>query len=91
MGFRIDDALALALLFGLGGKTEARVASVSVSIPSLKSAAFCETIARFYAAGNLPIGMAAGGKPFPDTPMLTVPLEKRTPRVPWSILPASGN
>ncbi|MCC6392534.1 MAG: nucleoside hydrolase [Bryobacterales bacterium] len=77
MGFRIDDALALALLFGLDGKTETRVASVSVSIPSLKSAAFCEVIARFYGARNLPIGMATGGKPFADTPMLTVPLEKK--------------
>jgi inosine-uridine nucleoside N-ribohydrolase len=87
MGSRIDDALALALLYGLDGKTEARVASVSVSVPSLKSAAFCETIGRFYAGAvsgafgamgrTLPIGMATGGKPFPDTPMLTVPLEKK--------------
>lgn len=77
MGSRIGDALALALLFGLDGKAEARVASVSVSVPSLKSAAFCETIVRFYTARELPIGMATGGKPFPDTPMLTVPLGKK--------------
>ena len=46
MGNGIDDALALALLYGFDGKNEARVVSLSVSKPNLKSAAFCDAIVR---------------------------------------------
>jgi inosine-uridine nucleoside N-ribohydrolase len=87
MGNSIDDALALALLYGFDGKNEARVVSVSVSKPNLKAAAFCETIGRFYAGTvsgafggfgrTLPIGLASEGKNPEDTSMLTVPLSKR--------------
>jgi inosine-uridine nucleoside N-ribohydrolase len=87
MGNSIDDALALALLYGFDGKNEARVVSVSVSKPNLKAAAFCEAIGRFYAGAvssgfggfgrTLPIGLASDGKMAEDTPMLTVPLSKR--------------
>ena len=78
MGNRIDAALALASLYGLDGKREARVISLSVSKPNLKAAAFCEVVARFY-AGTLnsgfgrvpPIGMAETGARPEDTPMLT--------------------
>src|SRR5229473_6464875 len=87
MGNSIDDALALALLYGFDGKNEARVVSVSVSKPNLKAAAFCETVGRFYAGTvssgfggsgrTLPIGLSSGGKMPEDTPMLTVPLSKR--------------
>ena len=87
MGNSIDDALALALLYGFDGKNEARVVSVSVSKPNLKAAAFCETLGRLYAGAvsgafggfgrTLPIGLAAPGKMDEDTPMLTVPLAKR--------------
>jgi purine nucleosidase len=87
MGNSIDDALALALLYGFDGKNEARVVSVSVSKPNLKAAAFCEAVGRFYAGAvsgafggfgrTLPIGLAAPGKMDEDTPMLTVPLAKR--------------
>src|SRR4030081_1803958 len=87
MGNRIDDALALALLYGFDGKNEARVVSVSVSKPNLKAAAFCETIGRFYAGTvsgafggfgrSRPIGLASEGKNPGDTSMLTVPLSKR--------------
>src|SRR5215471_4030481 len=83
----IDDALALALLYGFDGKNEARVVSVSVSKPNLKAAAFCETIGRFYAGTvsgafggfgrTLPIGLASDGKTAEDTPMLSAPLAKR--------------
>ena len=45
----IDDVLALALLYGLDGKREARVASLSLSNPSVPAAAFCDAVARFYA------------------------------------------
>jgi len=83
----IDDALALALLYGFDGKNEARVVSISVSKPNLKAAAFCETVGRFYAGTvssgfggfgrTLPIGLSSDGKMHEDTPMLTVPLSKR--------------
>jgi inosine-uridine nucleoside N-ribohydrolase len=87
MGNSIDDALALALLYGFDGKNEARVVSVSVSKSNLKAAAFCEAIGRFYAgpvsgafgafARTLPVGLATDGKMSEDTPMLTVPLSKQ--------------
>ena len=86
MGHSIDDALALALLNGLAGKDEARIASISVSNPSLKAAAYCDVIERFYASATtgpaamffkgLPIGMAAGAGAA-ETPMLTAVLSQR--------------
>jgi inosine-uridine nucleoside N-ribohydrolase len=88
LGNRIDEALALALLYGLDGKGEARVIALSVSKPNLKAAALCEAIARFYAGAasgafgavgrTLPVGLAEEGKLPEDTPMLTVPLSKRS-------------
>jgi hypothetical protein len=68
----IDQVLALAMLFGLQSKTQARLASVSVSRNDLKTASFLDLIARFYAgeqtgAGGfpprtyLPAGMYADG------------------------------
>jgi inosine-uridine nucleoside N-ribohydrolase len=87
IGAGIDDALAMALLFGLYGKGEARVVSITVSRPNLKSAALAEAIGRFYSGAvsgafgavgrTLPIGLRLDGKPAEDTPMLTVPLAKR--------------
>jgi inosine-uridine nucleoside N-ribohydrolase len=86
LGNSIDEALALALLYGLDGKNEARVISLSVSKPNLKAAALCEVIARFYGGASsgafgavgrtLPVGLADEGKSPEDTPMLTVPLSK---------------
>jgi hypothetical protein len=86
LGNSIDEALALALLYGFDGKNEARVISLSVSKPNLKAAALCEAIARFYGGASsgafgmvgrtLPVGLADEGKSPEDTPMLTVPLSK---------------
>ena len=86
MGNRIDTALAMSLLYGLDGKNEARVVSVSVSKSNLKSAALCEAIGRFYAGAvnggfasvgrTLPVGMADDGRMANDTPMFAV-LEKK--------------
>ncbi len=88
MGGRIDGALALALLYGLDGKNEARVVSISVSNPDLKAAAFCEAVGRFYAGAvsgafggfgrTLPVGLATDGPRRGDTPMLAAPLERRS-------------
>jgi inosine-uridine nucleoside N-ribohydrolase len=87
MGNSIDDALALALLYGFEGKSEARVVSVSVSKSNLKAAAFCEAVGRFYAGAvsgafgatgrTLPVGLSVDGKMSEDTPMLTAPLSKQ--------------
>lgn len=86
LGNNIDEALALALLYGLDAKNETRVISLSVSKPNLKAAAFCEAIARFYGGASsgafgamgrtMPVGLADEGKSPEDTPMLTVPLSK---------------
>lgn len=86
LGDSIDEALALALLYGLEGRNEARVISLSVSKPNLKAAALCEAIARFYNGASsgafgaigrtLPVGLADEGKSPEDTPMLTVPLSR---------------
>ncbi len=86
-GNRIDDALALALLYGFDGKGQARVVSMSVTKSNLKAAAMCEVIGRFYGGAvsgaifatgrTLPLGLATDGKMAEDTPMLTVPLERK--------------
>src|SRR5438093_314668 len=44
----IDDALALAMLFGFEGKNEARVISISIDRSNLQTAAFCDAVTRFY-------------------------------------------
>jgi hypothetical protein len=73
---RIDDALALALMYGLDGKRETRVVAMSISRPSLPAAAFCDEVARFYAGAAapflrmLPIGLQTAGKPVEAQPML---------------------
>ena len=84
MANSIDDALALALLCGFDSKHEARIVSVSLSQSSLKAAAFCEALARFYAAAAgrtveriRPIGLSVDGRISEDTPLLTVPLSKQ--------------
>lgn len=86
-GNRIDDALALALLYGFDGKGQARVVSMSVTKSNLKAAAMCEVVGRFYGGAvsgaifaigrTLPLGMATDGRMAEDTPMITVPLERK--------------
>ena len=43
----VDDALAMALLFGLDGKREVRVVSMSVSRSNLQAAIYCDVVGRF--------------------------------------------
>jgi hypothetical protein len=91
LGNGVDAALALALLYGLEGKGEARLVSNSTTISNLKSAAFGDVLARFYAgpppaAGAFggfqrplpPIGMAGNGNLSGDTAVLKAVLEKTT-------------
>ena len=68
LGNTIDDALALAMLFGFQGKNESRVLSVSTTKSSLQAAIFADVLVRFYTgepgpfAGAMPIGLALSGK-----------------------------
>jgi mono/diheme cytochrome c family protein len=84
----IDQVLALAMLFGLQTKGQARLASVSISRNDVKSASFLDLMARFYAgeqtgAGGfpprtyLPAGMYADGPASKSVPpMLEAVLSK---------------
>ena len=90
LGNGVDAALALALLYGLEGKGEARLVSNSTTRSNLNSAAFADVLARFYAgpppaAGARgferempPIGMAETGSLSGDTAVLDAVLEKKT-------------
>jgi hypothetical protein len=62
---RIGDLLALAVLYGLQSKGDARVASISVNRPDLPAAQFCDVVKRYYSGGGffgggLPIGAVEG-------------------------------
>ncbi len=82
---RIDEVLALAMLHGLDGKDEARVAAVAISRPDLRAAQFCDAVRIFYASATtgpaaafmhaMPIGLADGA-PAATPPMLRVALEQ---------------
>lgn len=84
---RIDDVLAISLLYGFDGRNEARVVALSLSRSNLKAAAFCELVGQFYAGAvsaafnaagrTLPIGMTTGGKLSTDLPFFTAPFERR--------------
>jgi inosine-uridine nucleoside N-ribohydrolase len=89
LGGDVDDALAMALLYGLDGKGECRVVGTTVSRPNLKAAALAEIIARFYSGAvnasfnavgrTLPVGLATSGAGSEDTPILTATLARKTP------------
>src|ERR1700744_6411088 len=61
---RFGDILALAVLYGLQSKGEARVTAISVNRPDLAAAQYCDVIKRYYTpgafGGGLPIGAADG-------------------------------
>lgn len=93
-GNGIDDALALAMLYGFEGKNEARLISTSTTKSCLRAAAFCDALMRFYtpappAGGGFggigfgrpspAIGMADNGKMPEDTAVLKAVLGKKTP------------
>jgi hypothetical protein len=80
---RPDAALALALLYGLEGKREVRVASIAVTENSLGAAIFTDAVYRFYQLGPLananrvlPVGLAADKPLPPDSPMVKAVLER---------------
>jgi purine nucleosidase len=51
-GTTIDSVLSLALLHGLEGKREARIASLTINRPGLKAAQFCDAVEKFYASAT---------------------------------------
>jgi hypothetical protein len=85
-GNTIDDALALAMLYGFQGKSESRVISVSTSKGNFKSAVFADILVRFYTGEPtvffppVPIGLAMPGPSPGDTPMIDALLAKSYPR-----------
>ena len=75
----IDQVLALAMLFGLEGRRQIRVAALSTSRFNLRIARFIELVSRFYAGdkpGALvgrnppPIGMSTAGTPSDTVPSM---------------------
>jgi hypothetical protein len=90
LGNGVDAALALALLYRLQGKGEARLISSSTTWSNLSSAAFADVLARFYAGPPPtgasahfqrplpPIGMAGDGNVDGDTAVLKAVIEKKT-------------
>ena len=80
---RPDAALALALLYGLEGKREARVASIAVTENGFGAAAFADAVFRFYQLGPvpnanraLPVGLAVDKPLPPDPPFVKAVLER---------------
>ncbi len=80
-GHRADDPLALALLYHLDSKNEARLISLSLSTADVKAAAALAAISRFYRMtperDPLPIGMFMSARLKEETPMTTGLLAKR--------------
>jgi hypothetical protein len=83
-----DTVLALALLHGLEGKKDARVASISINRPGFKAAQLVDVIEKFYASATTgpaaqffagtPIGLVSDGPK--DVPYSKL-FDKYTPRL----------
>src|SRR5271165_1016043 len=79
----IDSVLAQALLHGLQGKNDCRVAIITMSRPNLAVAGFADMVERYYRgpAGNFaqvpPMGMRTEGKPGETSPAFTAPFLKK--------------
>src|SRR5258708_13985187 len=87
MGNGIGDPLALALLYGLEAKNEARVISVSVSNSNVNAAAYVDSVMRFYSSApktrpfagfsrNLTVALREA-KLLTDTPLPLSPLSNK--------------
>ena len=82
---RPDAALALAALYVLANRREARVSAVCVAGAGLNTAIFCDIVNRFYVPGpprssnsNLPVGLAAASPLPPDSAMVSAPVNRTT-------------
>jgi hypothetical protein len=78
-----DCVLAQALLHGLQGKNDCRVAIVTMSRPNLAVAGFADMVERYYRgpAGNFnqvpPMGMRTSGQPGATSPAFTEPFTQK--------------
>jgi inosine-uridine nucleoside N-ribohydrolase len=78
----IDSVLAIALMYGMQGKNDCRVETISMSRPSIPVAAYLDVAERFFhgPAGNfsqLPaIGMPDRGKPLVTPAAYVAPLKR---------------
>ncbi|MBI5281566.1 MAG: nucleoside hydrolase [Candidatus Solibacter usitatus] len=61
MGNDIDDALALAMLHGLQGRGEIRLAAVTVTKDNPWAARYVSAVNTFYGRGGIPIGVVRNG------------------------------
>src|SRR4051794_22195825 len=79
----IECLLAVALLHGLQGKSECRVAVVTISRPNLKVAGLVDAVERFYRgpaavfAQVPPPGMITKGEEGATSPAFTEPFKRR--------------
>jgi len=77
----MDSVLALAVLHGLQGKNDCRVANVTISRPNLAAAGFVDMVERYYRgpaavfAQVPPVGMRTAGQPGVTSPAFTKPFE----------------
>jgi len=79
---RIDAVLALAMLYGITGKNEARNIAFSISRPNIKAAQFADVVAGFYggraAGGFAMIGMPERGLPADASSLILATLQRKT-------------
>lgn len=81
----IDSVLAQALLHGLQGRNDCRVAIVTMSRPNLAAAGFADMVERYYRgpAANFaqvpPMGMRTAGNPGETSPAFAAPFALKKP------------
>ena len=85
----IDQVLALAMLFGLEGRRQIRVASLSTSRFNLRIARFIDLVARFY-AGDRPGAVVSRNPPSVGMPTTGKPADTVPPMLDAALLKASG-
>jgi inosine-uridine nucleoside N-ribohydrolase len=88
LGESIDSVLALAVLYGMQGKNESRVAAISIPKPDVDTLKFGDVLQRFFLAApvgpdtgggvgtlkNVPVGMPWDGKGEDPKPAVTATL-----------------
>lgn len=74
-GEKIEDLVALALLFALDNRNECRVVCLSTTLENLDSAGLLNAFNRVYGGRPMPIGMPYEQKPVPTPPLLKAAVE----------------
>ena len=81
----IDSILAVALLYGLQGKNDCRVAVMTTSRPDLATVGYVDMVERFYHGPGRnfaqvpPIGMITSGEPGKTPQAFMAPFERKKP------------